>query len=238
MGDSDSYWVGEDGEVGSRLHDMDDIHMPTAGARSISSFIESCELQLLEDRVTDRADFHHVDLRALDYVDAPNENLICAICASAFVQPIELGCGHSFCTDCLFQHFQSGIQNSRRCPKCREEVEVVSPVSTILSHLLDELDVECPNRDSGCTQHVKRYTVRDHIKQYCLFTEIPCSSPDCELLIERRFAGEDCLHSYVECEDCLEQIMEKDLIVSLPLFLTGCTQVVIFCRAFCSCSPF
>ncbi|TID21815.1 Zinc finger TRAF-type protein [Venturia nashicola] len=229
----DSYWVGEDGEVGSGVHDMDDIHISNAGARatsrSISSFIKSCELQLLQDRVAGRMDFHHVDLRALDYLETPNENLICAICASAFVQPMELGCGHSFCTDCLYQHFQSGIQNSRRCPKCREEVEVVSPVSTILSHLLDELEVECPNRGSGCTQHTKRYTVRDHVKQYCLFTEIPCSSPDCDLFIERRFAGEDCLHSYVECEDCLEQIMEKDLVTHQS---EVCQEGFIFCR-FC-----
>lgn len=217
----DSYWVGEDGEVGPGLHDLDEIHISAAGARttsmSISSFIKSLELQLLEGGVADRTEPDDVDLRALDYVDTPDENLICAICASAFVQPMELGCGHSFCTDCIFQHFQSGIQNSRRCPKCREEVEVISPVSTILSHLLDELEVECPNRDSGCSMHVKRYVVQDHVKQYCLFTEIPCSSQDCDLLIERRFAGEDCLHSYVECEDCLEQIMEKDLHVSSPV---------------------
>lgn len=221
------YWDEIGSEVGSGVHDIDDIgdieisaNQARATSVSISSFINSFDLHTssLEDGVADQAETDDVDLRALEYVDTPNENLICAICASAFVQPMELGCGHIFCKQCLFSHFTSGIHNAKRCGKCREDVESVSPVSSILSQLLDELEVECPNRASGCTQHIKRYTVRDHVKQYCLFTEIPCSSPDCKLLIERRFASEDCLHSYVECEDCLEQIMEKDLHVSLPLF--------------------
>jgi RING-type zinc-finger len=179
----------------------------------ISSFINSFDLHT--PTVPD-----DVDLRALDYVDPPNENLICAICASAFVTPMELGCGHIFCKECLYDHLQSGIQSANRCPKCRREAEGVSPVSTILAHLLDELEVECPNRTLGCDLHIKRYTIRNHVKQYCPFTEIPCSSPDCELFIERRYAKEDsCLHSYLECEDCLDQIMEKDMHVSLPLIL-------------------
>lgn len=189
-------------------------HIPTqprATPVTISSFINSFDLQT--PMVPD-----DVDLRALDYVDPPNENLICAICASAFVTPMELGCGHIFCKECLYDHLQSGIQSANRCPKCRREAEGVSSVSTILGHLLDELEVECPNRASGCDLHVKRYTIRDHVKQYCSFTEIPCSSPDCELFIERRYAREDsCLHSYIECEDCLELIMEKDMPVSSPL---------------------
>jgi hypothetical protein len=176
----------------------------------ISSFINSFDLHT--PTVPD-----DVDLRALDYVDPPNENLICAICASPFVTPMELGCGHIFCKECLYDHLQSGIQSASRCPKCRRQVDGVSPVSTILVHLLDELEVECPNHASGCDLNIKRYTIRDHVKQYCPFTEVPCSSSDCELFIERRHAGEDCLHSYVECGDCLELIMEKDMPVSLPL---------------------
>jgi hypothetical protein len=184
---------------------------------SISSFIDSFTLHV-------PAVPEDVDLRALDYVVPPNENLICAICASAFVTPMELGCGHIFCKQCLYDHLQSGIQSASTCPKCRQDVDGVSPVSTILSHLLDELEVECPNRSSGCDLQIKRYTIRDHVLQYCPFAEVPCPLPDCELFIERRYAGEDCLHGYIECEDCLEQIMEKDMHVSYHFVSFECWQ--------------
>jgi hypothetical protein len=182
---------------------------PRVSPATISAFINSFDLHT--PMVPDV-----VDLRSLDYVDTPNENLVCAICASPFVTPMELGCGHIFCKECIYDHLQSGIQSASRCPKCRRQVDSVSPVSTILSHLLDELEVECPNRASGCDLKIKRYTIKDHVKQYCPFTEVSCPSPDCELFIERRYLEEDCLHSYVECEDCLEQIMEKDKHVSSP----------------------
>lgn len=181
---------------------------PRANSAPISSFINSFHLHT--PAVPD-----DVDLRALDYVEPPNENLICAICASAFVAPMELGCGHIFCRDCLYDHLQSGIQSAGKCPKCRQDVDAVSPVSTILNHLLDELEVKCPKQASGCDQHIKRYTIRDHVKQYCPYTEVPCPDPDCEMFIARRYADEECLHTFVECDDCLKQVMEKDMAVSL-----------------------
>jgi len=170
----------------------------------VSSFINSFDLST--PTVPDQ-----VDLRALEYVTAPNENLLCAICASPFVTPMELGCSHIFCKECVYEHLQSGIHSASRCPKCRRPVESLTAVSTLLSQLLDELEVECPNKSLGCTLHVKRYTIKDHVKHYCEFTEIPCPSIECELFIQRQYADQDCLHSYVECEYCNIQTMEKDI---------------------------
>jgi hypothetical protein len=45
----------------------------------------------------------------------------CAICLSEPLNPKQLGCGHSFCTDCIYQVRQRAFQglNSDVCPLCR-----------------------------------------------------------------------------------------------------------------------
>ncbi|XP_076143676.1 E3 ubiquitin-protein ligase TRIM35-like [Alosa pseudoharengus] len=45
------------------------------------------------------------------------EDLSCSICCDVFREPVLLGCGHSFCRECLSRHWSSSP--GRRCPVCR-----------------------------------------------------------------------------------------------------------------------
>ncbi|XP_062384491.1 E3 ubiquitin-protein ligase TRIM39-like isoform X2 [Sardina pilchardus] len=45
------------------------------------------------------------------------DDLSCSVCCDIFREPVLLGCGHSFCRECLSRHWSSS--NGRRCPVCR-----------------------------------------------------------------------------------------------------------------------
>jgi hypothetical protein len=56
------------------------------------------------------------------------DNLKCPICLDQFQLPVSIGCGHSFCKDCL----QDSIV---LCPVCRAEITQISPNFTLRSLL-------------------------------------------------------------------------------------------------------
>ncbi|MEQ2306580.1 hypothetical protein AMECASPLE_009684 [Ameca splendens] len=52
-----------------------------------------------------------------------NANLTCAICLERFRYPVTIPCGHTFCKDCIIQHWdtKSKCNIAPRCPICNEE---------------------------------------------------------------------------------------------------------------------
>lgn len=140
---------------------------------------------------------------------------------------MELDCEHTFCEDCLYDHLTSGIQSAFLCPKCRNDIDSITPVPKLLHQLLDELEAICPNQRTGCEAHLKRYTMNDHINRYCEFTEVDCPSADCEGSAQRRFLdGDRCLHYLVECEYCQQLMMELDTKEHLE---RNCPQALLSC---------
>jgi hypothetical protein len=184
---------------------------PTNSETTAALFTARYDIRRLDARESGVCE---VDLRALDYVESPNESLVCTICAAPFIIPMELGCEHIFCEDCIYEHLSCGIQSASSCPKCRRPVASLKPVPKLLNQLLDELEAECPNKSAGCLQPLKRYTVNDHVNKYCDYEELRCPKSNCSGQIQRRFLGKGCLHTHIECEVCNDLIMEKDLAVS------------------------
>ena len=177
-----------------------------------SAFLANYDLKRMTARASGQSE---VDLRALDFTEQPNESLICTICAAPFVTPMELGCEHIFCEDCVYEHLSCGIQSASSCPKCRRTVDTLKPVPRLLNQLLDELEVECPNKAAGCLPPLKRYTVNDHVNKYCDYEELRCPKSNCSGNIQRQFLDKGCLHTHIECEVCNDLVMEKDLAVSI-----------------------
>jgi hypothetical protein len=206
----------------------EDAHHGSANSTPVNSttttasgFITNYDVKRMNAR---EAGVCEVDLRALDFVETPNESLVCTICAAPFVTPMELGCEHIFCEDCVYEHLSCGIQSASSCPKCRRPVESLKPVPRLLNQLLDELEVECPNKSSGCLPPLKRYTVTDHVNRYCEYEEVRCRKSSCSGVIQRRFLDKGCLHTHIECDVCNDLIMEKDLEVS---YLKNCSWALL-----------
>jgi len=153
------------------------------------------------------------EMHALDYAATPDSNLVCLICHTPFVRPVQLACGHYFCRECL-DHAWAPHGARRSCPTCRARVDGdgdVRPVPKIVDTMLDELLVRCPNARAGCAWVAQRGTVCDHVLLYCEHTPVECSGPDCRLHIAHKDFHKGCLHYTVTCDDCRASVMKKDL---------------------------
>ncbi|XP_078474081.1 E3 ubiquitin/ISG15 ligase TRIM25-like isoform X2 [Lampetra planeri] len=67
-------------------------------------------------------------------VSAPNtDNLLnCSICLDEFKVPVSLPCGHTFCKECIENHWSKALQGKAAppfmCPQCRKAYTVVPPL--------------------------------------------------------------------------------------------------------------
>ncbi|EMC91581.1 hypothetical protein BAUCODRAFT_42625, partial [Baudoinia panamericana UAMH 10762] len=158
-----------------------------------------------------------IDMRSLEYALPPDENLMCPICRCPYVDPVVLAeCDHCFCRDCIRQSWASTYNPMGPrgdCPTCRTPAKLGLRSSTnrILTNILDDLLVQCPKSEDGCTAVVKRGEVLTHINIYCGYALQECTGDDCELPIRRKEAPRGCQHYGVSCIDCHESMYKSNL---------------------------
>ena len=168
--------------------------------------------------VPQRPQLNPVDLRALEYVSPYDHNLMCAICYCPFVDAVRLPCEHVFCLHCVNDAMKisgSGFRpSSVNCPSCRRRTHASEMVSMpkILARMLDDMLVRCPLKDEGCNEHIQRCEVQQHVDKKCAYSEVECPAENCLLSILRRDVEKQrCLHGLLQCEDCNQFFMERDL---------------------------
>ncbi|KAK9376862.1 uncharacterized protein V1513DRAFT_218460 [Lipomyces chichibuensis] len=154
---------------------------------------------------------YEADIRSLLYVSL-NDNLVCPICCSAFVDPCYTKCGHTFCSVCLYK----ALAQSNKCPVDRGPLsdEDICPPPKILSNMVNELLVYCPNADKGCKIVIQRCLLPHHLRDKCHYALLECPSDECTELIERRFIERDpakCFHQPMTCPDCNGSVSEFEL---------------------------
>lgn len=165
-----------------------------------------------------RPQLNPVDLRALEYVSPYDHNLMCAICYCPFLNAVRLPCDHVFCLGCVNEAMKiSGIgfrPSSVNCPSCRRLIHAseITSMPRILDRMLDDLMVRCPLKDEGCNEQVQRCEVQQHVDKKCAYSEVECPAESCMLSILRKDAEKQrCLHGMLQCEDCNQLVMERDL---------------------------
>ena len=153
------------------------------------------------------------DICNLEYVGDVDENLMCPICHSPFVSPISLQCQHIFCNSCLMKAMDHQQDINKICPSCRTPtgLYLIVPVPKVIHRILDETRVKCPLSSKGCTEILPRGTVQTHLDRYCGYEETFCPSDDCDQLVPRRLAQDNCLHKLVGCPDCSEEISSLEM---------------------------
>jgi hypothetical protein len=88
--------------------------------------------------------------------------------------------------------------------------------------MVDELIVNCLNRDAGCEFTCQRQLLAAHIKDDCLFAEERCPDPECsKKALRKEILGDNprCPHRLVLCEICATEMRASELIVSIPALL-------------------
>lgn len=78
----------------------------------------------------------------------------------------------------------------------------------MITNLVNDLIIVCPNADKGCQSTCPRYLIDGHLKHICEHVLVKCV--ECDELVMRKDAGE-CLHKEVECGDCTATVRRLDM---------------------------
>lgn len=166
-----------------------------------------------------------IDWWSLDYENLSSE-LTCPICQTAFVQPVTTKCGHTFCQQCIESTRNSALTFT--CPVDRKPISgSIDRSPYLVSGLVNDLIVTCPNASRGCTFKGKRWLLQSHIESHCQCARVFCKPP-CDKLVERRHYVEgQCSHVIIECPNmCGITLAESELKTHLN---TVCDNQLVQC---------
>jgi hypothetical protein len=140
------------------------------------------------------------DPRGLEYIGQQQDNLVCPICHSYWVQPMKFCCDHVFCRGCITSALDH--QNSPHCPTCRRKAshEDLGHLPRFVDALLDDLRAKCPS--TGCSEVVARGALCHHLEHECLYAWVDCIVPDCAFKVRRKDCLAPCEHGRVSCRYC------------------------------------
>ena len=117
---------------------------------------------------------------------APPEDYVCPVCTSVARNPHQVCCcGGVFCMDCL-QKLEDSYKKSLSCPLCRKSLVGKKYFKDYrVERYINNLEVYCTNKDKGCTWNGTINKLEKHV--------------------------ESCGYEGVECSDCREELLRKDL---------------------------
>lgn len=163
-------------------------------------------MEVIGEEERERHEDDTIDYRALDYVNTPDQNLMCPICRVPFVDPVTIYCDHTFCRDCITQ----ALAITEKCPMDRYPIsrnDPLRPTNRIIVQQVNDLMISCPS----CETHLQRSKLHNHLNVHCKEVEIACMDPDCRELIKRVHQQKGCLHYDSVCQYCEETVQEKDM---------------------------
>ena len=172
-------------------------------------------------------------------------DLECPICYAVVSRdPPEMPCGHVVCGECFAKlviervpimnlpRDQMPIHSTRsrelpkkRCPTCREYVDIDLPVSKLTRGRIERLELKCPNRGCKCTYILGKdnYTNRQKHLVVCLFESVNCSY-GCSIEVKRKdikIHEQECPLRPIPCPSCQEQFNTFDLQLHIDEALNG-----------------
>ena len=96
--------------------------------------------------------------------------LTCTLCHQPFIQPVDLKCGHTFCSLCIELKFEEASSYNRACvcPECNEPMNPAKDMwksSIVIYKLTGEMLVSCPHQNCRMTLH--RCKLLPHLQKDC-----------------------------------------------------------------------
>ena len=122
-----------------------------------------------------------------DYVDlgSVNPNLLCMICCSPFIEPVESPCGHCYCHHCISAWMlkESPASKSFKCPQCRSEhsITALTKSGIYFRKILDDVPVYCTNKQGKqkCNWTGPRSNLHNHLLLSCNHNPCPNAPLGC-----------------------------------------------------------
>ncbi|KAI0344778.1 hypothetical protein BDW22DRAFT_1091035 [Trametopsis cervina] len=185
-------------------------------------------------------------MSSYSYVEGVNVNLLCCICQTPFNNPLTTRtCSHTFCQECIV----TALSMSQHCPIDRSPLTTGDLMSAdpLVRNLVDELQVECPMRPAGCMSTCQRQLLASHLRDDCLYVEVPCADGLCDKVTVRKVADHRAHTDQsdqpgprqstessqpTECDGCNMECTPEALAdhrASCPNVLVTCTQAVHGC---------
>uniref|UniRef100_A0A8C4NLI7 Uncharacterized protein n=1 Tax=Eptatretus burgeri TaxID=7764 RepID=A0A8C4NLI7_EPTBU len=102
----------------------------------------------------------------MDFFLCSSDELICSVCLDLLNDPVTLGCGHSFCLECVNQYWACrGGTSTYICPNCREVFPQKPQLkkNVIIASMVTQMNL-------GVEEQAKRPICPDHgklIQLYC-----------------------------------------------------------------------
>ena len=154
----------------------------------------------------------------MSFVQEPPQSLECSICMHAYRNPMLMSCcGNHFCESCI----SKVMKDRKNCPLCNQPKFSVL-LDRGLQRRVNELPVNCPNKDRGCAWQGELGKVTEHLhvdeesslKKSCNFEVIECSQ-GCGERYQRRFMTQHqrktCLSRPYVCTYCEYESIYEDV---------------------------
>eukprot|EP00794_Sanderia_malayensis_P014087 gene14087-15559_t len=165
-----------------------------------------------------------------NFINQLKSSLKCSYCKLALRDPLQTECGHRLCTGCYNKLFrENGSTGEIKCPADGSIVprNQVYP-DRFVKREIQNLDLYCKYRDSGCEWMGILKNYEDHMK-HCRYEDIECTNDGCTQIIPRhlleKHLRETCPLRLVSCEFCKEKVPKSKLEIhyeDCPKYLMDC----------------
>ncbi|XP_054827953.1 TNF receptor-associated factor 3 isoform X4 [Eublepharis macularius] len=142
------------------------------------------------------------------FVNAVEDKYKCEKCHLILCNPRQTECGHRYCETCMVTVLSTA---SPKCAACQEIIakEKVFKDNCCRRELL-ALQIFCRNENKGCREQLTLGQLLNHLKNDCLFEELPCPRADCKEKILRKdlpdHVGKNCKYRETTCKYCNSQV--------------------------------
>uniref|UniRef100_A0A8D2JDL4 TNF receptor-associated factor n=1 Tax=Varanus komodoensis TaxID=61221 RepID=A0A8D2JDL4_VARKO len=169
------------------------------------------------------------------FVNAVEDKYKCEKCHLILCNPRQTECGHRYCETCISALLSS---TSPKCTACQEIIvkDKIFKDNCCRRELL-ALQIFCRNENKGCREQLTLGQLLTHLKNDCLFEELPCPRADCNEKILRRdlpdHAEKTCKYRETTCKYCKSQV---PMIMIQKHEDAECPCVMVTCPHKCSVS--
>ena len=154
--------------------------------------------------IKDQMDLQSSTYKGKDYLFISNikDHHRCAICLSLACSAVQSSCcGCTFCSECI--RGWKSQHTPPTCPKCRQAVTEVPDRRNEME--ISNLELVCPNHESGCEWKGALGKVDNHLEKSCDYIKVECAKHCGKKILKKNTTEHDkfwCPLRYVKCPFC------------------------------------